>query len=317
MHKQNKILLIDDVHDSLPKALSSLGFDVVDGTAYSEEKIEQEIREYYGLVIRSRIFLGEKLLSKAKNLGFIARAGAGMESIDVSYAESRNIRCLNSPEGNRDAVAEHCLGLLLSLSNKLQKANNEVKRGIWKREENRGFEIGGKTVSIIGYGNMGSAFSQRLKSMNVHCIAYDKYKTAYTDEFVKESTMEEVFEYTDILSLHLPLTEETRYLVDKNYLSRFKKNIVLINTARGPIVKTNDLVEALQSKKIIAAALDVLEYEKTSFENLAMEALPDSFHFLAKAENVILTPHIAGWTVESRRKHGEILLEKIKNQIIS
>ncbi len=312
MQQNPKILLIDDVHHSFPKDLISLGFDVVDGTAYSEERIEQEIGEYYGVVIRSRIFLGEKLLSKAENLRFIARAGAGMESIDVSYAESKNIRCLNSPEGNRDAVAEHCLGLLLSLSNKLQKANNEVKRGIWKREENRGFEIGGKTISIIGYGNMGSAFAQRLKSMNVNCIAYDKYKTSYSDAFVKESSMEEVFEHTDILSLHLPLTAETHFLVDKEYLSRFKKNIVLLNTARGLIVKTNDLVDALKSQKIIAAALDVLEYEQSSFEKLAIASLPESFHYLAKAENIILTPHIAGWTVESKRKHAEVLVEKIK-----
>lgn len=313
MKKSLNILFIDDVHPLLKRNLEELSCRCVDGTSFSEEEIIEQIHQYEGVIVRSRIKLNDEILSKAKNLLFIARVGAGMESIDISYTEKHNIACFNSPEGNRTAVGEHALGMLLSLTNKLCTANTQVKKGSWKREKNRGIEIEGKTIGIIGYGNMGSAFAKKLSGFDVNCIAYDKYKNNFSNNYVKEVSMEEVFETADILSLHIPLTEETKQLVNKNYLQQFKKDIILINTARGSIVNTKDLVEALKTKKIIAAALDVLEYEKSSFEKLGAENLPKEFHALSKAENVILTPHIAGWTKESKKKLAEVLLEKIKD----
>jgi len=312
MKKSLNILFIDDVHPFLKEELEKLSCRCVDGTSFSEEEIIKQIHQFEGVVVRSRITLSKEILSKATKLLFIARAGAGMESIDISYAEKHHIACFNSPEGNRNALGEHAVGMLLSLTNKLCTANIQVKKGIWKREENRGIEIGGKTIGIIGYGNMGSAFAKKLSGFDVHCIAYDKYKKNFSDNYVKEVSMEEIFNTADILSLHVPLTEETRQLVNKNYIQQFKKDILLINTARGQIVNTKDLGEALKTKKVLAAALDVLEYEKSSFEKLGAENLPDEFHLLSKAENVILTPHIAGWTKESKKKHAEVLFEKIK-----
>ncbi len=316
MKERLKILFIDDVHPFLKEELEKLSCRCVDGTSFSEKEITKQIHQFKGVVVRSRISLSKEILSKADKLLFIARAGAGMESIDITYAEKHNIACFNSPEGNRNAVGEHALGMLLSLTNKLCTANSQVKNGSWKREENRGIEIGGKTIGIIGYGNMGSAFAKKLSGFDVNCIAYDKYKKNFSDNYVKEVSMEEVFETADILSLHVPLTEDTKQLVNKDYLQQFKKDIILINTARGPIVNTKSLVEALKIKKVLAAALDVLEYEKSSFEKLGIENLPDEFHYLAKSENVILTPHIAGWTKESKKKHAEVLVEKIKTNIL-
>jgi D-3-phosphoglycerate dehydrogenase / 2-oxoglutarate reductase len=316
MTKTINILFIDDVHPFLLENLENLSVNCVDGTSYSKGEIIKQIHQFEGIVVRSRIQLSEVILSKASNLLFIARAGAGMESIDVSYTEKNNIACFNSPEGNRNAVGEHALGMLLSLTNKLCTANAQVKKGIWDREENRGMEIDGKTIGIIGYGNMGSAFAKNLSGFDVNCIAYDKYKNNFSDNYVKEVSMNEVFETADILSLHVPLTEETKHLVNKNYLQQFKKEIILINTARGPILNTKDLVEALKTKKILAAALDVLEYEKSSFEKLGVENLPEEFDYLSKAENVILTPHVAGWTKESKKKHAEVLFEKIKEFLV-
>jgi D-3-phosphoglycerate dehydrogenase len=289
-----------------------MGFQCVDFTGYNSDDCKHIIGDYFGAVIRSKITFDADMLSAATQLRFIARVGAGMESIDVEYAKSKGIVCFNSPEGNRDAVAEHALGMLLNLLNNLNRADAEVRKGIWRREANRGIEIKGKTIGIIGYGNMGGAFAQRLKGFGCNVLAYDKYKTGFSDEFVTECDMETIFAEINILSLHVPLTAETRYLVNEEYIWKFRNNIWLINTSRGPVVNTASLVEALKSGKVSGAALDVLEYEKTSFEAMDAEAFPEPLKQLVSFENVILSPHIAGWTVESKYKLAKVLADKIR-----
>jgi D-3-phosphoglycerate dehydrogenase len=306
-----RILFIDSNHPILHEELQKAGFICDLQYEWSREKVEHELHNYMGVVIRSRFKLDKELLAAGNNLKFIARAGAGLENIDVAYAESKGIKCLPAPEGNRDAVGEHAIGMLLSLLNNLNRADREVRQGIWIREGNRGVEIQGKTVGIIGYGNMGSAFAQRLKGFGCTVLAYDKYKKNYSDEYAKVSTLEELFEKTDILSLHLPLTDETHYMVNGTFLNKFKKNIYLINTARGKNVKTDDLVEAIKNGKVLGACLDVLEYEHLSFEALDPNKLPDSFKYLIQSDKVILSPHIAGWTFESHEKIARVLVKKI------
>lgn len=312
MSQSKRILFIDSNHPLLHEELRAAGFVCDLQYEWSKEKVMQELHNYTGVVIRSRFKLDKEMLDKGTNLKFIARAGAGMENIDVAYAESKGIKCLHAPEGNRDAVGEHALGMLLMLLNNLKKADAEVRRGIWLREENRGHEIQGKTVGIIGYGNMGSAFAQRLKGFDCRVIAYDKYKKNFSNEYVKESTMEDLWEHADIVSPHLPLTDETDHLANNEFFNRFKKNIYFINTARGKNVNTADLVEQIKSGKVLGACLDVLEYESLSFEALDASKLPESFQYLIKSDKVILTPHIAGWTYESHEKIAETLLRKIK-----
>lgn len=307
-----KILFIDTAHPYLMEELTRMGYQCDCFEDYNATDFKRIIHQYDGIIIRSKIKLNQDILSKASKLRFIARVGAGMENIDREYAESKGIICLNAPEGNRDAVGEHTLGMLLSLLNHLNRVDREVRRGIWIREGNRGTEIKGKTVGIIGYGNMGSAFAQRLKGFEAQVIAYDKYKTGYSNDLVTESTMDELFENTDILSLHVPLTEETDYLVNDDFLKKFKKNIYLINTSRGRVVKTADLVKNMQEEKVLGAALDVMEYEKLSFENIETAKLPPAFQYLIQADNVILSPHIAGWTIESNYKLAKVLVDKIK-----
>ncbi len=309
---KQKVLFVDSAHPQLIDDINELGFESEHIPEITREQLMEIIGEYYGIIIRSRILLDEEILSKAHNLRFIGRVGAGMESIDEAYAKSKNIECFNSPEGNRDAVAEHAMGMLLAMLNHLINADREVRKGIWNREGNRGTEIKNKTVAIIGYGNMGTAFSERLLGFKPNIIAFDKYKFNYSNESVKEVALEEVFETADIISLHVPLTDETHYMVDDAFINRFKKNIYLINTSRGKVVKTTDLVSNLKSGKILGAALDVLEYESHSFENLASTALPQDFQWLLQSEKVILSPHIAGWTQESKVKLSLVLAEKIR-----
>jgi len=234
-----------------------------------------------------------------------------MENIDVEFALQKGLKCYNSPEGNRDAVAEHAIGMLLTLFNNLCRANYEAKQGIWNREKNRGIEIAGKTVGIIGYGFMGEAFAERLKGFNCNIIAYDKYKSGFGNNFVKESSLREIFKNTDILSIHLPQSAETEHFVNKDFINQFSKPIYFINTARGKNVNTQHLVDALKAEKILGACLDVLEYEEVSFENLNKNTLPEAFQYLAESEKVILSPHIAGWTIESYIKLSSFLADKI------
>ena len=301
-----KILFIDTVHPLLKQELEKENH--ICNSAYNKSKteIQQIISNYQGIIIRSRFKIDKQFIDCGSNLKFIARAGSGLENIDVEYAENKNIHCYNAAEGNRQAVAEHALGMLLSLFNNLNNADQEVREGKWERERNRGIELAGKTVGIIGYGNNGSAFAEVLKGFNVKILAYDKYLTNYP----QKSSMETINKEADIISLHVPLTDETTYLVDDNFIKRFVKNFYLINTARGKCVNTKNLVKALENKKIKGACLDVLEYEKTSFENLSKDGLTSDMQYLMNAKNTILSPHIAGWTAESNVKIAEVLLNK-------
>ncbi|MEI7596011.1 MAG: NAD(P)-dependent oxidoreductase [Bacteroidota bacterium] len=311
----NRILFIDTAHPILKDELEKMGFQCDYFGNYKRVDFINCINEYFGVIIRSKITLDKEILSKAENLKFIGRLGAGMESIDLEYATEKGIKCLSTPEGNRNGVGEQAIGMLISLMNNVVTANNQIKNGIWLREENRGIEISGKTIGIIGYGNMGSSFAKKLAGFDANVIAYDKYKTNYSDAYVKETSLEELFEKCDIVSIHVPLTEETRYMVSEKFIYSFKKPFYLVNTARGPVVNTIDLVEALKCKKILGAALDVIEYEETSFEVIKGDSLPSAYQYLCDSCNVVLTPHIAGWTHESLRKHAEVMIEKIKSEL--
>lgn len=305
------ILFLDSVHPALKDELKKIGCHCEMDVKSSKEEIEKKIGDYDGIVIRSRIKIDASLIDKAAKLKFIARAGAGMENIDAEYATKKKIKCLNAPEGNRDAVGEHALGMLLSLFNNLNRADREVRQGKWLREENRGTELMFKSVGIIGYGNMGSSFARRLSGFSVMALAYDKYKKKFGDDFIIETNMESIFEEAEVVSLHVPLTLETEYLVDDKFLSRFNNPIFLINTSRGKVVKTDDLVKHLKSGKVLGACLDVLEYESSSLENLEAKDLPPSLKYLYESDKVILSPHIAGWTVESNQRISLVLAEKI------
>ncbi|MCK4664425.1 MAG: hypothetical protein KAT68_16260 [Bacteroidales bacterium] len=305
------ILIIDSIHEKLVEELTFTGFNCSYRPEINKNEILKIIPDYDGLILRSKITIDKIFIDNAKKLKFIGRVGSGLDNIDVKYAEKKGIKCLNSPEGNRDAVGEHTVSLLLSLFNKICLSNCQVKSGQWKRETNRGIEIKNKTIGIIGYGNMGSAFAQRLRGFEANVIAYDKYKTNYSDQYVTESTLNTIFEKTDILSIHVPLTEETYYMVNNEFINSFKKDIYLINTSRGKVVKTDDLVSNLKSGKIEGAALDVLEYEDNSFENLHSGKFPEAYKILLESNNVIITPHIAGLTNESKIKLSEVLAKKI------
>ncbi len=307
-----KVLFIDTTHPYLMQSLENMGFECHYFPGYTRDDFKRIAGEYEGIIIRSKIKLDKEFLQEASKLKFIGRVGAGMENIDEAYAEQKGISCLNAPEGNRDAVAEQAVGMLLMLLNNLLKADSEVRKGIWLREENRGIELGGKTVGIIGYGNTGSAFAKKLKGFDVNILAYDKYKTGFGNDPVHEVTLENLFEESDIVSLHVPLTEETTYMVNSTFINRFKKPFFLINTSRGKVVNTADLVAALEKGKVRGACLDVLEYEGLSFENLPQEQLPEPFYKLTAMKNVVLSPHIAGWTHESHYKLAAVLVEKIR-----
>ena len=303
-----KILLLDKNHPLITEQLSEKGFVLEEDFSSSYEQVLEKIHLYEGVIIRSRIPLDAHFLEKAKNLKFIARVGAGMENIDISKAQELGIKLINSPEGNKDAVAEHVIGTLLVLMNRLFISSNEVKKGIWLREENRGEEILGKTFGIIGYGNMGKAVAKRLSGFGCKTIFYD-IKPNLSDEFATQVSLQELQENADILSLHTPLTEDTLYMIDEEFISKMKKNFYFINTARGKNLKTSALVNALKSGKIKGACLDVLEYEKTSFENL--ETKNEDLEYLLNSEKAIITPHIAGWTHESKIKLAQVIVDKI------
>ena len=303
-----KILLLDKNHPLITEQLSEKGFVLEEDFSSSYEQVLEKIHLYEGIIIRSRIPLDAHFLEKAKNLKFIARVGAGMENIDTAKAQELGIKLINSPEGNKDAVAEHVIGMLLVLMNRLFISSNEVKKGIWLREENRGEEILGKTFGIIGYGNMGKALAKRLSGFGCKTIFYD-IKPNLSDEFAAQVSLQELQEKADILSLHTPLTEDTLYMIDEEFISKMKKNFYFINTARGKNLKTSALVNALKSGKIKGACQDVLEYEKTSFENL--ETKNEDLEYLLNSEKAIITPHIAGWTHESKIKLAQVIVDKI------
>jgi len=306
-----KILHLDTNHPLLQKKLAEAGFINSENYSASKTEIEKIICNYDGIVIRSRFNIDSQFLDAATNLKFIARVGAGLESIDVAYAESKGVELFSAPEGNRNAVGEHALGMILSLFNKLNIADVEVKKGNWNREANRGVELDGKVVGIIGYGNMGKAFAKKLKGFDVEVLCYDIKKNV-GDANAKQVSIEELQKKIDVLSLHTPWTPLTDKMVDAEFIKSFKNPFWLINTARGKSVVTSDLVNALEDGKILGAGLDVLEYEKLSFENLfATEEMPEALHKLLQFKNVILSPHIAGWTVESKEKLAQVIVDKI------
>jgi len=307
-----KILHLDSNHPLLFNQLNDLGFTNHQDYTASKSEIEAKITEYDGLIIRSRFNIDKQFLDAAKNLKFIGRVGAGLENIDCDYAEKKGIYLISAPEGNRNAVGEHALAMLLSLFNKLNKADKEVREGKWLRESNRGLELDGKTVGLIGYGNMGKAFAKKLRGFDIDVLCYD-IKPNVGDENAKQVYLEALQEKADVLSLHTPQTHLTLNMVNSEFINKFKKPFWLINTARGKSVVTQDLVNALKAEKILGAGLDVLEYEKSSFENLfASDNMPKAFQYLIKSENVLLSPHVAGWTIESNIKLAQTIVDKIK-----
>ena len=303
-----KILQLDKNHPLITEQLSAKGFEIDDDFSSSYDDVLKKIDAYDGIIIRSRIPIDRNFIEHGKNLKFIARVGAGMENIDVRFAEERGIKLISSPEGNRDSVAEHVVGMLLILMHRLFISSAEVKNGIWKREENRGDELLGKTFGIIGYGNMGKAVARRLSGFGVKVIFHDILPNL-SDEFATQVSLDTLKNEADILSLHSPITNETHHLIDSQFISEMKKDFYFINTARGKNVKTSDLVEAIRSGKVRGACLDVLEYEKPSFENLEVENNDSAF--LLQSEKVIVTPHIAGWTVQSKEKLAQVIVDKI------
>ena len=317
-NKDVKILHIDSNHPLLWEQLEQDGFHNEADFTSSKSEIETKIQNYHGIVIRSRFKIDRDFIDKATNLKFIARVGAGLESIDCEYAKSKKIHLIAAPEGNRNAVGEHAIGMLLSLMNKLNRADKLVREGKWIREGNRGYELEGKTVGLIGYGNMGKSFAKKLRGFDVEVLCYDILPDV-GDENARQVSLQELQQKADVLSLHIPWTPETDKMINTNFINAFAKPFWFINTSRGKNVVTDDLVTALQSGKIIGAGLDVLEYEKLSFENLFLSSpaeagseKPKAFEYLLQSENVILTPHIAGWTFESHQKLAQIIVDKIK-----
>lgn len=310
-----KILHLDNNHPLLQEQLAKAGFENHEDYTSTKVEVEQKIVNYDGIVIRSRFNIDKTFLDAATNLKFIARVGAGLESIDLDCAEAKNVNLFSAPEGNRNAVAEHTLGMILSLFNKLNIANDQVKSGQWLREANRGVELDGLTVGLIGYGNMGKAFAKKLRGFNVEVICYD-IKPDVDDSNAEQVELEELFKKTDVLSLHTPWTPLTNQMINANFINSFAKPFWLINTARGKSVVTSDLVDALKSGKVLGAGLDVLEYEKLSFEKLFADAskMPEAFKELLTFDNVILSPHVAGWTVQSKEKLAQTIVDKILKQ---
>jgi D-3-phosphoglycerate dehydrogenase len=306
--KSDKILIVDKMHSSIVPLLEHQGFIVHHEPQITRNEIIERLGGYYGLVIRSKTSVDADLLQNANKLRFVARAGAGIDQLDIKVLESRNIEILNAPEGNRDALGEHALGMLLSVANKMRHADAMIRQQVWDREAHRGFEIKGKTLALIGYGQMGSAFSEKISGLGCEVIAYDKYKTDFTSKLVKEVSLEEIFKQAEILSFHVPLTEETRNLADEDFFSKFKNNIVLLNTSRGEVLNLHDLIKMMDLGKVTAAGLDVLENEKIDHLNNDQKV---NFERLIKSENVLLTPHVGGWTYESYERINEVLADKI------
>ena len=303
-----RLLIVDDLHPAFKQAAEEMGYQVSDEPLFTREQTLAVIKDFEGLAVRTKFQVDKDLIDAAPKLKFVARAGAGMDNVDEAYARSKGSVCINAPEGNADAVGEHALGMLLALMNKFRQADQQVRQGTWDRESNRGWELKGLTVGIIGYGHMGKSFAQKLQGLGVEVIAYDKYKTGFSDACAREVSMEEIVKYSDVLSLHIPLTRETKQLVDTEYLFHFRKPIFFLNTSRGEVVSTKAILKAIAEGKILGAGLDVLEVEK--FPALGQQ---DWYAELAQNEKVLLSPHVAGWTFESYRKISEVLASKLKN----
>ncbi|MCZ4245874.1 NAD(P)-dependent oxidoreductase [Pedobacter punctiformis] len=303
-----KILIVDDLHPAFKEQAIALGYEVDDEPLITRQQTLDKIKDYAGIAVRTKFRIDAEIFNAAPHLKFVARAGAGLDNIDDKIAFERNIQLINAPEGNCDAVGEHAVGLLLSLMNNFRRADIEIRNGIWDREGSRGYELKGKKVGIIGYGFMGQSFAKKLAGFEVDVMAYDKYKTGFSDAFAREVSMEEIVKHSDVLSLHIPLTTETKQMVTDEYFFHFKKPIFFINTARGEIVNTSAVLNNLKSGKILGAGLDVLETEK--FPALGEQSW---YNDLKINDQVILTPHLGGWTFDSYRKISEVLAEKLKN----
>lgn len=318
MKKSNikkKVLHLDSNHPLLKQGLEKLGFENEEDYISNFNQILEKINNYEGLVVRSRLPINQIFLEKAKKLKFILRVGAGLENIDTLFAHQKNIHLINAPEGNKDAVGEHCIGMLLCLFNKINFADRQIRKGIWQRKKNTGVELKNKTVGIIGYGNMGKAFARKLQGFEVEVLCYD-IKKNIGNAFAKQVSLQELQTKTDILSLHTPCNKTTQKMVNKKFISGFEKSFYLINTARGSAVILEDLTMGLETQKILGACLDVFEYEKTSFENVFQsKKIPAAFEYLLASEKVILSPHVAGWTQESQKKLAWVCLEKLKNYL--
>ncbi len=306
-----KILHLDSNHPLLPEQLQAAGFENHEDYTSDKQTVEAKIHEYQGVVIRSRFKIDKAFIDKAVNLKFIARVGAGLESIDTDYAAAKSIALIAAAEGNRNAVGEHTLAMLLALFNKINVADAEIKSGHWNREKNRGHELDGKTVGIIGYGNMGKSFAKKLRGFDVEVLCYDILENV-GDANAKQVSLEELQQKSDVLSLHIPWTEQTDKMIDAAFIEAFAKPFWLLNTSRGKNVVTADLALALKTGKVLGAGLDVLEYEKLSFEHLFEGEIPEAFKYLLQSDNVILSPHIAGWTIESKQRLAQVIVDKIK-----
>lgn len=307
---EKRVAFIDSVHPILNERLVQAGYQCLDYTKKSKKEVFESLFNIEGIVIRSRIKVDKTFIDAAPQLQFIARSGAGMENIDLKYAAEKNIICHHAAEGNQQAVAEHALGMLLSLLNHLKRGDNEVRNGIWQREANRGKELNSLTVGIIGYGYMGSAFAQVLSGIGCKIMAYDKYKSGFGNNLVIEVSLKELQQNADVISLHLPLTQETENYINNSFINECAKSIYLLNTSRGNQLVIKDLVDGLNSEKILGAGLDVFEYEKTSFEKWGNNSSPE-WDILKTFENVIMSPHVAGWTKESYFKLSNVLADKI------
>lgn len=307
-----KILIADRTHPILNEKLEAAGHTCTILGNCTYDSLLAAVQDYDALVVRSKVIIDSHFLDLARHLRCIGRVGAGMETIDVVHAEQLGIHCLNSPEGNRDAVGEHAVGLLLALFDHIAKADKEVREGLWQREANRGLEIKGRTVGIIGFGNMGGAFAQRLQGFDCRLIAYDKYKPAgYAPSYVEEVTLEQLQQQADVVSLHVPLTDETHYMVDETFIDAFDHPFYLINTSRGAVVKTRALADAIEQGHVAGAALDVIEYEDMTRDGITSDAVPSDLCYLRQSPRTVLTPHVAGWTVESKYKLAAVLADKI------
>jgi len=307
-----KVFFLDTVHPILSERLLQSGeYECIEAHEWTREHCETQLKDAHGIVIRSRFTLDESFLQFAPTLQFIARSGAGMENIDEAYCEKRGIQLYNAPEGNRNAVGEHALGMLLSMMNKIHTANRDIKNGIWDREGNRGVELDGKTVGIIGFGNNGKAFAKKLRGFDITLLAYDKYKTGFGDDFVIEATLEAVLRKSDVISFHIPQNEETIHFANQEFFDGLGKAIYLLNLSRGKIVETKYLIESIRKGTTKAAGLDVNEFEKKSFENFFEDSHNEELKFLLESDQILLTPHVGGWTEESYYKLSSILADKI------
>lgn len=307
-----KVFFLDTVHPILAERLTQSGeYECIEAHHWTKEQCEAQLKDAHGIVIRSRFTMDESFLQFTPELQFIARSGAGMENIDVAYCDSRGIQLYNAPEGNRNAVGEHALGMLLCMMNKIHTANRDVKNGLWDREGNRGVELDGKTVGIIGFGNNGKAFAKKLRGFDITLLAYDKYKTGFGNDFVIEATLEALLRKSDVISFHIPQNEETIHFANQEFFDALGKPIYLLNLSRGKIVETNSLIKSIQNGSTISAGLDVNEFEKKSFENFFDRTDSEELKFLLQSDKILLTPHVGGWTAESYYKLSSVLADKI------